>query len=361
MSVVRDPSTGPMDFITDCCKSIFTLTHVFSTRPKAPPFSFSLFLLLWAAFWTDFYGGTSDSSDLLVSRWALPEEGLQKIPESLLSKNSGSNSNGNSGDSSSYKINPADGTATGVLNNNSLFQSLGLSSGETNLLARALLHWIVPVSGFLRTCLIGTHVLILGYTYEVSSLGTATFMTRFLSSHLVLILFISFLKLGVPGPLLGITSFPTFGESQSADSTTVAPPSGRFIVGIEPTLACLQVLFAFDNPIVPNHLVSDDWLRLKTAVIEPRWHGWLVLMALCFSGPQPWSWTFYRYGLGAALGSLFVLRFPSSWGAVGELWKREKWFVSMLVVWGVALMRWPVTGGTFTMVYMSNSTTKRVK
>eukprot|EP00392_Amoebophrya_sp_AT5.2_P010242 g10295.t1 len=138
MPAVRDPEAekSPLKFAKDCAKTIFTLMHVFSRTKRAPPFCFSFFLAMWGVWWADTFGYLSSSHE-----WALnPRELLMATSSSSSSAAGGPGAGG------------ADPAAEVNLNTTKLYNA-------------AVLHWLVPYSGFLRTCVIGSLLLIYGCLY----------------------------------------------------------------------------------------------------------------------------------------------------------------------------------------------------
>lgn len=187
--------------------------------------------------------------------------------------------------------------------------------------ANAFLHWFAP-QGFFRTCWVGSALLILGYTYE-ELLGTTFFMMRFLVAHGALLVFISFFNL--------------------------EPVAIR---GIEPTLVCLACLCHFENPKVSPQAIRDDFLKIKSFVIEPRWHLWLVMITLLILHPsRRWNLILGQYALGLFLGTLYCVRYPVIWSSISDVCRRRWRFFFQLALYAVTVVFLPVTAHEMTVSF----------
>ncbi|CAD7950708.1 unnamed protein product [Amoebophrya sp. A120] len=308
MSAVRNPAAekGPAQFCKDCCKSVFTLMHVFSRTKKAPPFCFSFFLMMWGVWWLDWYGYVDTSRG-----WVLNLDSLSRAVSSPTGR----------GPETSTTRGGADTSATP----NAAAPTSGAYSSNNQLITSAILHWFVPYSGFLRTCLIGSMLIIFGYTYE-SLIGTSTFLKRFLGLHAAMVAFQSYFRL---------TDF----------ELSVTPEGGAspipILRGIEPTLVCLQCLYHFQNPKIAPSQIRDEFLQMQTFTVEPRWHGWLLLMLLLFTAQ--WPLTLGKYTLGLVLGVVYVIRYPSTWPLTRTLFQKERTFLLMLALQTASLVYLPIT------------------
>lgn len=125
------------------------------------------------------------------------------------------------------------------------------------------------------------------YTYE-QAIGTTLFMTRFLTTHVVLLAILGFLEL----------------EQES-------------FKGCEPTLVTLACLLHFENPKVAPQAVQDQFVQVRAFTVEPRWHCWVLCALLLifgsplFGGVIPWSTLLAQYTVAVACGTLWAVRYPS--------------------------------------------------
>ncbi|CAD7948377.1 unnamed protein product [Amoebophrya sp. A25] len=290
MSAVRNPTEdkSPLRFTQECSISILSLMHVFSQTKKAPPFCFSLFLAIWAAWWLE----TFEVID--TQTWVLPSSAV--LSPILRQQTVGGTSTSSSGTST---------------------PSPSSSPPDDIDWSGAALHWIKPYCGFLRTCLIGSVLLIYGYTYE-ALIGTAAFLMNFLLLHAFAI---------------GLTAW--FDLERYV---------GGAIFGLECTLVAMQCLYHEQNPKIGPHQIRDDFLQVKLFTLEPRWHVWWLLVLLLLTGQTaPWPLVLAKYSVGLAMGTLQVARYPTTWPHIQSLFARNGQFAFCLLLFALSLVYLPLT------------------
>lgn len=160
------------------------------------------------------------------------------------------------------------------------------------------LHGFAPQS-FLRTSLIGTLLLTVGYSIE-DRIGMIPFLG--------IILFIHF----------GLGTLLLYCNLSSC------------YYSLEYTLAALAPIFHFNNPIFHGDSIGKN-IRVPFA-IEPRWHYWILVFLMMVTRAPFDAQAVYSYFIGLVIGTMYALRQPAAWTFKLSLtWPKQVMFLLVVL------------------------------
>lgn len=194
------------------------------------------------------------------------------------------------------------------------------------------LHWINPI-GFLRQFWVSCIIVTMGYTYE-KMIGTLAFMTTFLTMHVCTIALITYMGLADQA---GFRSF-------------------------EYTLPAMACMMHFENPLISTSGLGEEFLKLPYP-FEPKWNVWILILMLIntTSSGDPYPLQVSRYMCGFFIGSITVLRYPSTWPEIKMYFKdtkRAEW-IFHCGLYVAALMALPITTDIYTLEWQQYILTSR--
>jgi hypothetical protein len=94
--------------------------------------------------------------------------------------------------------------------------------------------------------------------------------------------------------------------------------------------------------------VQEQFLKINTFVLEPRWHLWLLLFKMLLAGDplgRSWSQHLFRHLSGLACGVLYVVRYPRVWRKIGDYLARPGFvrYLGLIFLYFVAVCYLPIT------------------